>query len=156
MSGTCSVAVEAGVDAVWEVVRDVTRVGEWSHECVEARWIGGATEATRGARFQGRNRQSSFRWTRVCEIVSADPYELVWRTVPTMRYRDSSEWRIRVDRRGDGAVIEQSFTVIRGSKLLAFTLGLLVPAHRNRTAALTDDLVRLGALARKHTDRVEH
>src|SRR6187431_2471844 len=88
------VTVEADIDAVWAVVRDVTRVGEWSHECLGAEWVGFSTEATPGARFRGRNRAGLFRWGRVCEIVSAEPFELVWFTVPTALYPDSSEWRI--------------------------------------------------------------
>ena len=91
------VTVDADIDDVWNVVRDVTRIGEWSHECLGAEWLG-ATTATPGARFRGRNRAGVFRWGRVCEIVSAEPYELAWRTVPTALYPDSSEWRITLGR----------------------------------------------------------
>jgi hemerythrin-like domain-containing protein len=147
MNGQCQVTVDADLDAVWNVVRDVTRVGEWSHECVGVSWVGEATAPTPGARFRGRNKQGIFRWGRVCEIVSAAPYELVWRTVPTALYPDSTEWRIRLRRNGSGTDIEQSFTVIRGPKLLAFVYGLVLPAHRDRTAALIEDLRRLGNLA---------
>ena len=48
------VTVDAGIDEVWDVVRDPTRVGEWSHECVGAAWIGDADRAVPGARFRGR------------------------------------------------------------------------------------------------------
>ncbi len=146
-SGRCRVSVDADLDAVWDVVRDVTRVGEWSHECVGVAWLGGATAATPGARFRGRNKQGIFRWGRVCEIVTATPYELVWRTVPSALYPDSTEWTIRLQRTGNATQIEQSFTVLRGSKLLALAYGLLLPRHRDRTAALIEDLRRLGALA---------
>ena len=50
-----------------------------------------------GARFRGRNRAGLIRWGRVCEIVSANPHELVWITVPTTLYPDSSEWRITLE-----------------------------------------------------------
>ena len=148
MSGQCHVTVDADPGAVWEVVRDVTRTGEWSHECVDIVWLGGATAATPGARFRGRNKQGIFRWGRTCEIVTAEPYELVWRTVPTALYPDSTEWTIRLHRAGNTTRIEQSFHVIRGPKVLAVIYGLLLPAHRDRTAALTEDLRRLGDLAR--------
>ena len=139
--------VDADCDAVWDVVRDVTRVGEWSHECVGVAWLGGATTAVPGARFRGRNRQGIFRWGRVCEIVTAEPHELVWRTVPTALYPDSTEWKISLRRTGTATDIEQSFRVIRGPKVLAFVYGLVLPAHRDRTAALIGDLRRLGDLA---------
>jgi hypothetical protein len=149
MSGQCQVDVDADPDAVWDVVRDPTRVGEWSHECVGNAWLGGATAATPGARFRGRNKQGMFRWGRTCEIVTARPYELVWRTVPTALYPDSTEWTIRLHRAGSATRIEQSFTVLRAPKVLAVIYGLLLPAHRDRTAALTEDLRRLGGLARR-------
>ena len=99
--GHNEVVVAAEPDAVWDVVIDVTRVGEWSHECLECSFLGGATRAEPGARFRGRNRQGIFRWGRVCEVLSTDDRELVWRTVPTTFYPDSTVWRIRVtpDRR---------------------------------------------------------
>jgi hypothetical protein len=144
-----AVTVDAAIDDVWEVVRDVTRVGEWSHECVGATWLAGASAAVPGARFRGRNRAGLFRWGRVCEIVAADPYELVWITVPTALYPDSSEWRITLTDVGAGTEIAQQFRVLRATKLLAVLYALLIPAHRDRTAALEADLTRLGAVARR-------
>ena len=144
MENSVAVTVDAGIDEVWNVVRDVTRVGEWSHECVGADWLGDATSAVPGARFRGRNRVGSIRWGRVCEIVSAEPYELVWRTVPTALYPDSSEWRITLDEVDDGTRISQSFRVLRAPKVLAVIYAMLIPTHRDRTAALMDDLRRLG------------
>ena len=46
---------------MWAVVRNVTRVGEWSHECVDADWLAGADAPVAGARFRGRNRAGVFR-----------------------------------------------------------------------------------------------
>ena len=146
-----SAQVEAVVDApvphVWEVISDVTRVGEWSHECTTISWLDGATAAVPGARFRGHNQQRIFRWDRVCEIVAAEPYELVWRTVPTTLYPDSTVWRISVESTGEGTRIEQTFRVVRAPRGFDLLYGVLVPAHRDRTEALTEDLRRLGALA---------
>ena len=98
--------VEATTDAtpeqVWAVVADVTRIGEWSHECRTGAWLDGSTTAHPGARFSGANRVGKVKWSRVNEIVSADaPDELVWRTVPTRWFPDSTEWRIRLEPDGD-------------------------------------------------------
>jgi hypothetical protein len=40
--------------AIWDLITDVGRIGEWSPECVGARWLDGATPRP-GARFEGRN-----------------------------------------------------------------------------------------------------
>jgi Hemerythrin HHE cation binding domain/Polyketide cyclase / dehydrase and lipid transport len=150
-SGCCEVLVDADAHAVWDVVRDVTRVGEWSHECVGAEWLGDAMAAAPGVRFRGRNRAGIFRWGRVCEIVSAEPYQLVWRTVPTALYPDSSEWMIRLRPVSGGTQIEQTFSVLRAPKLLEVLYATIIPAHRDRTAALTADLHRLGEVAARST-----
>jgi hypothetical protein len=141
------VTVDADRDAVWAIVRDPTRVGEWSHECHSATWLDGATTAVPGARFRGRNQQGIFRWGRVCEVVSAEPHRMVWRTVSTALYPDSSEWSIELRTVEGGTSIEQTFRVVRAPKVLDVAYAVLVPAHRDRTAALTDDLRRLGARA---------
>jgi hemerythrin-like domain-containing protein len=142
-----SVTVDANVDDVWDVVRDVTRVGEWSHECVGASWIGEPASAISGARFRGRNRAGMFRWGRLCEIVSAEPHDLVWRTIPTVMYPDSSEWRITLDTIDANTRISQHFRVLRAPKVLSMIYALIIPAHRDRTTALTEDLQRLGMVA---------
>jgi hypothetical protein len=147
MENHVAVTVEADIDEVWDIVRDVTRVGEWSHECVGAAWLGGADEAAPGARFRGRNRAGAFRWGRVCEIVSAEPYELVWFTVPTALNPDSSEWRITLTKVDGGTTISQQFHVLRAPKVLAVVYALMIPGHRDRTQALVDDLTRLGTVA---------
>lgn len=148
--GATAVDVAADLDAVWEVVRDPTRVGEWSHECTGGEWVGGATEARPGARFRGRNAQGLIRWGRVCEVISAEPHELVWRTVPTRRYPDSTVWSLRLaPLAGGGTRIEQTFEVVKGT-VLEHVYVRLIPAHTDRTEALRGDLERLGAVAAEH------
>lgn len=144
-----AVTVDADIDEVWEVIRDVTRVGEWSHECVGAAWLGASNLAVPGARFRGRNRAGVIRWGRTCEIVRAEPYELTWVTIPTARYPDSSEWRITLDKVDGGTRITQNFHVLRAPTMLSVLYALLIPGHRDRTSALIEDLQRLGTVAHR-------
>ena len=147
LENAVSVTADAGIDEVWDLVRDVTRVGEWSHECVGAEWLDQSTSAVPGARFRGRNRSGLFRWGRVCEVLAAEPYELVWRTVPTRLYPDSTEWRIALDAVDGRTRITQRFRVLRAPKVLSVLYALVIPGHRDRSAALVADLERLGAAA---------
>ena len=148
--GRVEAIADAPVGAVWNVVVDITRTGEWSHECNGIEWEGGATEAKLGARFRGRNRQGRSKWSRQCEITVVDnERELAWRTIPTAIYRDSTDWSIKVEPIDDGARtrLTQTYQVTKIGPVLDRIFYLIVPAHRDRLAALTEDLQRLGALA---------
>jgi len=147
-SSTVTVVVDAAVQDVWRVISDVRRTGEWSHECRSGEWLGGADAAAPGVRFRGRNRSRWVRWTRTCEIVAVDaPSELVWRTVPTRLYPDSTEWRIRLAPEGRGTRITQSFRLVRMPGLLDPFYALVNPDHRDRDARLAGDLARIGVVA---------
>ena len=145
------VVVDASVPQVWEVISDVTRVGEWSHECHSARWLGAADGPSLGARFRGRNRAGWARWGRTCEIVTVDPpREIGWRTVPTLLFPDSTQWRIELEPEGEArTMIRQSFTVVRAPWLLDRLYARLIPAHRDRDARLAQDLARIATAARR-------
>lgn len=58
---------------VYQLVSDVTRMGEWSPETTSCRWLGGAVSATVGARFKGSNRRGWHRWSTTGRVTSAEP-----------------------------------------------------------------------------------
>lgn len=147
-AGRVETVVAAPIDAVWSVVSDVTRVGEWSHECRLVEWLDGATTAEPGARFRGTNKAGPWTWSRINEVVVADqPRTFVWRTVPTLLFPDSSEWRIELETVDGGTRITQSFQVLRAPAVLARLYAMVIPAHRDRSTSLNDDLRRLGEVA---------
>jgi len=67
-----SLAVAAPADAVYRLVADLPRMGEWSPECERVSWRGGATYAARGAQFWGYNRVGSIWWVTQGEVVVAE------------------------------------------------------------------------------------
>jgi uncharacterized protein YndB with AHSA1/START domain len=147
---TCRVEadVAAPVEAVWAVVADVTRTGEWSHECHEVAWVGRAHEARPGARFRGTNHVALWRWRRTCEVLAVEPgRSLVWRTVPTWRYVDSTEWRITLEPLEGGTRIVQTYQVVRCPRWWAWLVARVVPPHLDRSAGLRADLARIGEVA---------
>lgn len=141
--------VAAPPPAVWRVVADVTRTGEWSHECLEVEWLGGATEPRPGVRFRGANKAAIWRWHRTCEVLEVDPgRSLTWRTVPTWRFVDSTVWRITVaPATGGGTRIVQTYDVVKCPAWWAWLVARVVPPHRDRTAGLRADLERIGEVA---------
>jgi hypothetical protein len=133
---------------VWDVVADITRVGEWSHECKVGEWLDGATAAAPGVRYRGSNKVGRVRWSRTNEIVAVDEgSQLVWRTVESRMYRDSTEWRIAIEPRDGGSRIIQTFEVLKLGAIMDRLIYLVTPAHRNRLSALEEDLHRLGEVA---------
>ena len=89
MKRTCSAetVIDAPAEAIWAVVCDVTRVGEWSGECRGCSWVGAVSAPIPGARFRGANRRSWLRWTRLNEIITVnEPVQLNWRTIPSGPY----------------------------------------------------------------------
>ena len=139
-----SVTVNAPPDAVWSVISDVTRIGEWSGECLSCEWVGDRSTPTPSARFRGGNRRGWMSWTRLNEIdVAERPRELVWHTVFGGIYRDSTQWRVSLRPTPSGTEVTESFQILRLSRPMEWLLGAVQPAHRDRTIDLADDLARL-------------
>src|SRR5881392_2910441 len=70
--GEAQVLVDAPPDAVYDLVSDVTRMGEWSPETIRCEWIDGATKATPGARFKGTNKRGFVRRSTKPEVLEAE------------------------------------------------------------------------------------
>jgi hypothetical protein len=151
LAWTCRVEsdVPAPVEAVWRVVSDVTRTGVWSHECLDVEWLDGATAPTPGARFRGGNKSLWWRWHRTCEVTDIEPGRSVaWRTIPTWRYVDSTDWRITLEPLGGARTrIVQTFQVTRCPLWWEWVVAYANPPHRDRSAALAADLRRIGEVA---------
>ena len=147
---TVETIVDAPPAAVWCVVGDPRRTGDWSHECVDVAFVDGSTEPVVGARFRGRNKVGKRGWTRTCEIVGYEPgAEIRWQTIATMTYRDSTIWTITVEPDGDGGTkLTQRYDVVKLSPVMDRLIYLFVPVHRDRHDALESDLRRIGDVAR--------
>jgi hypothetical protein len=153
LEGTTVAEVATTPEALYAVASDVTRIGDWSHECKGATWHGGAQGPAVGARFRGRNRTGWRRWSRLCEVTVLDPpNRLAWRTVGAMGWVDSTEWQLTFTGLEDGRTrITQHYRVLKSNPLLRRFYSLIVPTHLNRSAALTADLLRLGEVATRES-----
>ncbi len=67
-----SVEISAPPDAVYALVSDITRMGEWSPEASGGDWLDGGSGNV-GDRFHGHNKAAEREWTRECEVAKADP-----------------------------------------------------------------------------------
>jgi iron-sulfur cluster repair protein YtfE (RIC family) len=144
--GAVERVVPAPPDAVWALLADVTRTGEWSPECRGAQWLDGATTPVAGARFRGVNRWGLVRWTRVCEVVTAEPArELSWRTVPTITTPDSTLWRFVLEPVDGGTRVLQSYEVLVPLPVVLqrVVLSSLMPHHADMRPHMALTLERL-------------
>jgi hypothetical protein len=66
-----SVVVAATPEALYDLVSDVTRVGEWSPECRASWWDEGAGAKT-GDWFTGRNESGDNTWETKSQVVAAE------------------------------------------------------------------------------------
>ncbi|RBY76928.1 SRPBCC family protein [Blastococcus sp. TF02-09] len=66
-----SVVVRATPEAVYDLVSDVTRTGEWSPQC-RACWWDEGDGARVGAWFTGRNETPARTWETRSQVVAAD------------------------------------------------------------------------------------
>ena len=75
MEDAVTVRMNAAADEVWDLVSDVTRIGEFSPETFEAEWLGDADGPVVGARFRGhvkRNQKGPTYWSQ-CEVTDCEP-----------------------------------------------------------------------------------
>lgn len=75
MQDSVTVRIDAPPSEVWDIVSDVTRIGELSPETFEAKWVDGATGPAVGARFKGhvkRNGRGPTYWT-TCRVTECEP-----------------------------------------------------------------------------------
>jgi hypothetical protein len=113
MRGSVTVHMAASADQVWDLVSDVTRVGEFSPETFEAEWLDGASGPALGARFRGhvkRNGRGPVYWT-VCTVVACEPGRDFGFTVGGPGGRVLNSWRYQLEPTVDGTDVTESFTL---------------------------------------------
>lgn len=73
-----SVRVATTPEALYALVSDVTRTGEWSPICTGCEWDDGATGAV-GDWFTGHNKTAEREWTTRSQVTAAEPgREFAW------------------------------------------------------------------------------
>jgi hypothetical protein len=128
MQGEASQHITAPASVLWEMVADVTRMGEWSPETHSAEWLGGANGPALGARFRGHNRRSLLeRWSTRPRVTACEPGREFAFTLGT-RSHDFVVWRYRFEEIGDGTTKVTESVTVRGYALY----GLLRPRRRER------------------------
>jgi len=104
MRAAVTVHIDSAPEKVWDLVSDITRMGEYSPEVVEAEWLNGATGPAVGARYRGHVKRNEnwpvLYWTE-CEITECVPGK-VFEFAVVMRDRPVNTWRYEFRETDDG------------------------------------------------------
>ena len=122
VQGSASVEINRHPAVVFSAIADVTRMGEWSPECVRARWIGGAAGPAVGAKFEGDNHVAFLgvtlkRWTTTSEVTACAPGEVFEFVAEAY-----TMWRYRLEPTGTGTKVTESYeyTSPRGARTFVY------------------------------------
>jgi hypothetical protein len=107
-----TIAVAASPEHVYEIISDVTRIGELSPVCKAAWWDEGSGPRE-GGWFTGRNEvEGRDPWERHCEIITAEPgHAFGW--VAGGREQGVAEWSYRFRPIEQGTEVEESWRILR-------------------------------------------
>ncbi len=130
MQGEATIHIDAPAEAVYALVTDVTRMGEWSPECVRAEWVDGATGPAVGAKFKGHNKIGRFlKWSTTPEVTEVEAGRVfAFRTKETI-------WRYRFDATGAGTDVTETFETVSYNKLMQ-----LVAPERKRQPQIVEGM----------------
>lgn len=108
-----TVDISAPPERVYELVSDITRMGEWSPECIRCSWTKGATGPVVGARFKATNRGGRGpAWFNTPVVTVAEPgHEFAFnRSGPGI---GSYTWRYALEPTPTGTRVTESFEAER-------------------------------------------
>jgi uncharacterized protein YndB with AHSA1/START domain len=138
--------IAASPEAVWAAISDVTRMGEWSEECVGCEWHDGVEGPVVGATFDGHNRNGDKEWTSQGKVVEAEPgRSFVFQC--SMYDFHFSTWGYRIEPTETGCRVTEWSEDLRPESALEFSKkmsGVDDRAERNRHT-ISGTLDRLAA-----------
>jgi len=111
MRGEQTIEIHAGPRRVYELVSDLTRMGEFSPECYRVEWLNGASGPAAGVRFVGHNRAGPLKWSRLGTVITAEP-GAEFSFVTEERGRQGTIWRYRLTPSADGTIATESFELV--------------------------------------------
>jgi hypothetical protein len=123
--------IGAPAERVYDLIADITRMGEWSNECARVEWLDGATAPAPGARFLGHNRTGPagiIKWSRRGRVLTAERgREFAFATEEGGK--EGVVWRYRFESVDGGTRVTESYTV---SRIPTWARIVDVPTNRHR------------------------
>lgn len=136
-----TITVNATAEALYTMVSDVARMGEWSPECGGGEWLPGGSPGRVGSRFLGHNRRDGRVWSTECEVLAADPPRVfsfaVVRIVTTGVDLDPGDlvWTFQVESEGRGCRLTQRMRLAKVPTALRASLEAMSEEERHSVVA---------------------
>jgi uncharacterized protein YndB with AHSA1/START domain len=136
-TASVSTDISASPEAVYDLVADVTRMGEWSPECVKCEWVDGEPGAV-GSRFKGHNKSGFVKWSTTAKVLSADRGQKF--SFATMnKDRKGTRWTYTFEGDGAGTKVTESFESLFTPTLIRWAEKLFM---RNRQQQLEEGMAK--------------
>ena len=129
-SDSVSVEVDAPAEQIYDLVADMPRMGEWSHECARVEWTNGADAAQPDATFTGHNQtgpRGLIKWSRNGRVLTADRGR-EFAFVTEEGGQEGVIWRYRFEPNGDRTTVTESYEV---HKIPTWARIMDVPTNRH-------------------------
>ena len=139
----------ADVNDLWEILTDVTRMGQWSPECTGCSWLNHGAPVGVGSRFRGTNRWGPMRWATICTI---EVFEVDNCFAYSARHWSGAQtrWSYKFARHQAGTLIRESFESVE-SPTIVLLLDRLTGRPRRLKRQVRTTLARLSAFAEQRT-----
>ncbi|MFT4288026.1 SRPBCC family protein [Nocardioides sp.] len=148
MKGSVTLRIAAPPSVVWDLISDVTRIGEFSPETFEAEWVDGATGPELGAHFRGHVRRNGIGpvyWTS-CKVTSCIPERDFGFTVYGAGARINN-WRYQLRPDGEGTEVTESFALQTNALTRVYWAAFGLLRGRTNRRGMLRTLERMKAVA---------
>ena len=142
-----TVWMDASPDEVWELVSDVTRIGEFSPETFEGKWTRGSTGPEVGAYFAGhvkRNGVGPTYWSP-CRVTKCEPGKVFEFSVGTDAVT-ANNWGYRLSPSKSGTNVTEYFRLPSSLPMMAYWLVLGHLRGRTNRKGMRTTLERMKAV----------
>jgi uncharacterized protein YndB with AHSA1/START domain len=142
-TGSATTEIKASPQRVWDALTDVTRMGEWSPECLSGRWVDGATGPAKGAKFEGDNEARVAgrvvkKWTTTSEVTACEP---------TSRFEfcaaGYTTWCYELQPVDGGTRVTETFSYEAGGDVKGFIYEKILRRPRMMTKGMQRTLARI-------------
>ena len=149
-TGEASSYINADPAVVYDVITDVSSMGDRSPECYRADWIGDVAVAAVGARFRGHNRVGFIKWSTTCTVTTADRGREFGFSVVNRHGREETRWRYQISAADGGCTVTESYRFL-WCPFAARIAEIPFPRDRQLRRGIAQTLANLKASAEART-----